>query len=69
MSQERTFQLQLKNDQNIELKFTPIAATGDRLWQMFATTESLDIVEQLISRVDIAETKSARKTTPEKKKK
>ena len=49
MSQERTFQLQLKNDQTIELKFTPIAATGDRLWQMFATTESLDMVEKLIN--------------------
>lgn len=65
MSQERTFQLQLKNDQTVELKFTPIAATGDRLWQMFATTEALDIVEQIISQS--TETKSARKTAPKKK--
>jgi hypothetical protein len=65
MSQERTFQLQLKNDQTVELKFTPIAATGNRLWQMFATTEALDIVEQIISQS--TETKSARKTAPKKK--
>jgi hypothetical protein len=69
MSQERTFQLQLKNDQTIELKFAPIAATGNRLWQMFATTEALDVVEQLIGQGAIAETKSARKTAPVKKKK
>jgi hypothetical protein len=68
MSQERTFQLQLKNDQTIELKFSPIAATGNRLWQMFATTEALDVVEQLIGQGAIAETKSARKKTPAKKK-
>ena len=69
MSQERTFQLQLKNDQAIELKFTAIPATGDRLWQMFATTEALDVVQQLISQGDVTETKSARKTLPEAKKK
>ena len=66
MSQERTFQLPLKNDQTIELKFTSIDATGDRLWQMFATTEALDMVQQLISQADPATTSSARKTAPEK---
>jgi hypothetical protein len=69
MSQERTFQLQLKNDQTIGLAFTPIAATGDRLWQMFATTEALDMVLQLINQSAqqtsaVTETKSARKTSP-----
>ena len=68
MSQERTFQLLLKNDQTIELKFTSIEATGDRLWQMFATTEALDTVEQMIRSVDVTETKSARKSAPAKKK-
>jgi hypothetical protein len=66
MSQERTFQLPLKNDQTIELKFTPIAVTGDRLWQMFATTEALDMVQQLIAQANPTETKSARKVAPEK---
>jgi hypothetical protein len=66
MSQEKTFQLPLKNDQTIELKFTPISATGDRLWQMFATTEALDALAQLIGQVDATETKSARKTAPAK---
>lgn len=66
MSQERTFQLPLKNDQTIELKFTSIDATGDRLWQMFATTEALDMVQQLISQADPETTSSARKTAPEK---
>ena len=65
MAQERTFQLQLKNGRSIELKFTPIAATGDRLWQMFATAEALDAVDQLTNQSDIAETKSARKTAPD----
>ena len=69
MSQERTFQLQLKNDQTIELKFTSIDATGDRLWQMFATTEALDMVQQLISQADPEVTSSARKVPPAKKKK
>jgi hypothetical protein len=69
MSQERTFQLQLKNDQTITLAFTPIATTGDRLWQMFATTEALDMVQQLIDQATVpasatTETKSARKTSP-----
>jgi hypothetical protein len=69
MSQERTFQLQLKNDQIITLEFTPIATTGDRLWQMFATTEALDMVQNLIDQATVpavaaTETKSARKTSP-----
>ena len=68
-SQERTFQIQLKNDSVIEFKFSPIAATGDNLWQMFATTEALDTLEQLIrSTADVTETKSARKKSPDKKK-
>jgi hypothetical protein len=63
--QDRTFQIQLKNDSVIEFKFSPISATGDQLWQMFATTEALDTLEQLIkSTADVAETKSARKTAP-----
>ena len=67
--QERTFQIQLKNDSVIEFKFSPIAATGDNLWQMFATTEALDTLEQLIkSTADVTETKSARKKSPAKKK-
>jgi hypothetical protein len=68
-AQERTFQIQLKNDSVIEFKFSPIAATGDNLWQMFATTEALDTLEQLIrSTADVTETKSARKKEPIKKK-
>jgi hypothetical protein len=67
MSQKRTFVLELKNNQKITLEFTPIDATGNRLWQMFATTEALDIVQQLVD--SGTETKSARKTVPEKKKK
>jgi hypothetical protein len=68
-SQERTFQIQLKNDSVIEFKFSPIAATGDNLWQLFATTEALDTLEQLIkSTADVAQTKSARKSAPAKKK-
>jgi len=69
MSQKRTFVLELKNDQAITLEFTSIETTGDRLWQMFATTEALDVVDQLISQGAVTETKSARKTAPEKKKK
>ena len=68
MSQKRTFVLELKNDQAITLEFSPIDATGNRLWQMFATTEALDIVEKLIGSSDVAETKSARKSVPPKKK-
>jgi len=66
MSQERTFQLQLKNDQVIELKFTSISVANDQLWQMFATTDALDTVQQLISQANPEQTKSARKTTPAK---
>ena len=67
--QERTFQIQLKNDSVIEFKFSPIDATGNNLWQMFATTESLDTLEQLIKSIaDVTETKSARKKEPSKKK-
>jgi hypothetical protein len=69
LPQERTFQIQLKNDSVIEFKFSPIAATGDNLWQMFATTEALNTLEQLIrSTADVTETKSARKKSPDKKK-
>ena len=66
MSQKRSFVLQLKNDQAITLEFTPIEATGDRLWQMFATTEALDNVQRLIDTVDLSQTKSARKVAPTK---
>jgi hypothetical protein len=69
MSQKRTFVLELKNNQAITLEFTPIDATDNRLWQMFATTEALDIVQQLINTDPTVETRSARKTVPEKKKK
>jgi hypothetical protein len=69
MSQERTFQLLLKNDQVIELKFTSIDATRDQLWQMFATTNALDTVQQLISQANPEVTSSARKTAPAKPKK
>ena len=64
MSQKRTFVLQLKNDLSVTLEFTPIDATGDRLWQMFATTEALDTVRQIIDQSDTTETKSAKKTSP-----
>jgi hypothetical protein len=64
MSQKRTFVLELKNNQAITLEFTPIDATGNRLWQMFATTEALDTVQQLVD--SSTETKSARKTAPGK---
>jgi hypothetical protein len=69
MSQKRTFVLELKNNQAITLEFSPIDATDNRLWQMFATTEALDTVQRLISTGSTVETKSARKTAPEKKKK
>jgi hypothetical protein len=70
-AQERTIQLRLKDDSVIEFKFSPIDATGNRLWQMFATTEALDTVEQLIrsaDATDVTDTKSARKKAPDKKK-
>ena len=69
--QERVIQLRLKDNSVIEFKFSPIDATGNRLWQMFATTEALDTVEQLIKSADatdVTETKSARKKVPDKKK-
>jgi hypothetical protein len=66
MSQEKTFQLQLKNDQIIELKFTSIATANDQLWQMFATTEALDIVQQLVAQANPEKTQSARKVIPKK---
>jgi len=67
MSQEKTFQILLKNDQAIELKFTSIDATNGMLWQMFATTEALTVLQQLVDSADPTETKSARKTAPKKK--
>jgi hypothetical protein len=69
--QERIIQLRLKDNSVIEFKFSPIDATGNRLWQMFATTEALDTVEQLIQSADatdVTDTKSARKKAPDKKK-
>jgi hypothetical protein len=66
--QERIIQLKLKDDAVIEFKFSPIDATGNRLWQMFATTEALNTVEQLIRSADVTDTKSARKKAPDKKK-
>jgi hypothetical protein len=74
--QERNFKIQLKNDSIIEFKFAPIATTDNQLWQMFATTEALDALEQLIApaaeEVVIAdnatETRSARKAAPAEKK-
>ena len=68
MPQERTFQIPLKNDQTVELKFNSIAATSDQLWQMFATTEALDLLQQLISHTEPVVTKSARKVAPKKNK-
>ena len=67
MSQEKTFQIPLKNDQAIELKFTSIDATNGMLWQMFTTTEALTVLQQLIDSANPTETKSARKTAPKKK--
>jgi hypothetical protein len=75
MSQEKTFTFILKNDQTITLKFSPIVATGNRLWQMFATTEALDIVDQIINasstleKTSIAKKKPIVTKTPVKKKK
>ena len=67
MSQQRKFELRLKNDQIIELEFTSIEVANNQLWQMFATTEALDIVQKLIDVSDKEQTRSARKTVPEKK--
>ena len=69
MSQQRKFQLQLKNDQIIELQFTSIEVANNQLWQMFATTEALDMVQQLIDVANTTQTRSARKTAPKKKSK
>jgi len=69
MPQEKTFTVQLKNDQTFQLKFTSIPATHDQLWQMFATTEALDMLQILLDSASPEQTSSARKTVPEKKKK
>jgi hypothetical protein len=66
MSQQRKFELRLKNDQIIELEFTSIGVANNQLWQMFATTQALDTVQQLIDTADTTQTRSARKTAPEK---
>jgi hypothetical protein len=66
MSQQRKFELRLKNDQIIELEFTSIEVANNQLWQMFATTQALDTVQQLIDTADATQTRSARKTAPEK---
>ena len=67
MSKHRKFQIQLKNDQIIELEFTSIEVANNQLWQMFATTEALDMVEKLIGAANPEQTLSARKTAPKKK--
>jgi len=69
MPQEKTFTVQLKNDQTFQLKFTSIPATHDQLWQMFATTEALDMLQILLDSASPEQTSSARKTVPKKKKK
>jgi hypothetical protein len=66
--QEKKFQLPLKNDQFIELKFTSIEQTNNQLWQMFATSEALEILQSLIDANNPEQTRSARKTPPKKKK-
>ena len=66
MAQEKLFTIQLKNDQTFQLKFTSIPATHDQLWQMFATTESLEMLQQLINVDSTKVTSSARKTAPAK---
>ena len=68
MTKEKIFTILLKNDQTIELKFSSIAATSNQLWQMFATTESLDVLQQLIDSADPTKTKSAKKIAPKKSK-
>lgn len=68
MSKEKIFQLKLKNDQTIELKFTSISQTNDQLWQMFATTDALNMVQQLIDMTDVKTAKPAKKTVATKKK-
>lgn len=66
MAQEKLFTIQLKNDQTFQLKFTSIPATHDQLWQMFATTEALEMLQQLIDSANTTVTSSARKTVPAK---
>ena len=66
--QEKKFQLQLKNDQSIELKFTSIEQTNGELWQMFATSQTLEVLKSLVDSNDPEQTQSARKTPPKKKK-
>jgi hypothetical protein len=66
MNQQRKFQLQLKNDQIIELQFTSIEVANNQLWQMFATTEALDMVQRLVDVADTKQTRSARKIAPKK---
>lgn len=66
MAQEKLFTVQLKNDQTFQLKFTSIPATHDQLWQMFATTDALEMLQQLINVAGTEVTSSARKTTPAK---
>lgn len=67
MSKHKKFQIQLKNDQIIELEFTSIEVANNQLWQMFATTEALDMVEKLISTTNPEQTLSARKIVPKTK--
>ena len=67
MSQQRKFELKLKNDQIITLEFSSIEVANNQLWQMFATTEALNIVQQLIDMADTSQTKSARKAPPSSK--
>lgn len=66
---ERIFNIRLKNDQVIELRFTAIDQTNNQLWQTFATTEALDTVQALIDASDPEKTNSARKIPPKKNKK
>jgi hypothetical protein len=66
--QEKKFQLQLKNEQFVELKFTPIEQTNGQLWQMFATSQTLEVLKNLVDSNDPEQTQSARKIPPKKKK-
>lgn len=65
MTQKRAFQLKLKNDQIITLEFSSIEVANNQLWQMFATTEALDMVQRFIDVAEVTETKSARKSVPD----
>lgn len=66
MAQEKLFTIELKNDQTFQLKFTSIPATHDQLWQMFATNEALEMLQQLIDSANTTVTRSARKAVPVK---